>query len=97
MSMLGINVTYMMKPGARDAFLSELAALHIRQAVLAEAGCLQYDYFRSVQEEDSLLLVEKWTDAQAQKTHLSQPHMAQVAALKAKYVSDTRLELYQLE
>ena len=94
--MLGINVTYTMKPGARAGFLAGLAACGVRKEVLQEEGCLQYDYFLPVEEEDTVLLMEKWTSREAQKVHLTQPHMAKVAALKEQFVTDTKLELYDL-
>ena len=92
--MLGIHVIYTMKPGKRDAFLAEIAACGAREAVLEEAGCIQYDYFLSAQDPDQLLLVEKWTDREAQKAHMTQPHMAQVADIKARFAVDTKLEFY---
>lgn len=92
--MFGIHVMYTMKPGKRDAFLSEIAACGAREAVLRETGCIQYDYFLSVQNPDQLLLVEKWTDRDAQQVHMTQPHMAQVADIKARFAVDTKLEFY---
>ena len=94
--MLGINVTYTMKPGARADFLAGLAACGVRGAVLQEEGCLQYDYFLPLEGEDSVLLMEKWTSREAQKVHLTQPHMAKVVALKEQFVADTKLEFYDL-
>ena len=94
--MLGINVTYTMKPGMREEFLRRLEEGNFRQTVLAEAGCLGYDYYRGVEDENILLLVERWTDRQAQQLHLQQPHMALVRAAKEACAADTRLELYDL-
>ena len=62
--------------------------------MLEEAGCIQYDYFLSAQDPDQLLLVEKWTDREAHKVHMTQPHMAQVADIKARFAVDTKLEFY---
>ena len=94
--MLGINVTYTMKPGMREEFLRRLEEGNFRHTVLAEAGCLGYDYYRGVEDENILLLVERWTDRQAQQLHLQQPHMALVRAAKEACAEDTRLELYDL-
>lgn len=94
--MLGINVTYIMKPGERKSFLSELAASGVRETIRAEAGCLQYDYFLAAGDPDILLLLEKWTDRDAQAAHMTQPHMAQLAAMKERWVSETKLETYEL-
>ena len=60
-----LNVTYTMKPGLRAEFLREVSEHGIQKAVLAEEGCLQYQYFEAVDEPDKLLLVEKWTLAGA--------------------------------
>ena len=94
--MLGVNVTYIMKPGMRQEFLSAIAACGAQEAVRKENGCLQYDYFLPVDDEDKLLLVEKWSDAEAQKVHLGQPHMDQVRAIKDRCTVDTKLEFYEL-
>ena len=94
--MLGINVTYTVKPGVRADFLAGLAACGVRKEVLQEEGCLQYDYFLPVEGEDSVLLMEKWTSREAQKVHLTQPHMAKIAALKEQFVADTQVVLYDL-
>ena len=53
-----LNVTYTMKPGLRAEFLREVSEHGIQKAVLAEEGCLQYQYFEAVDEPDKLLLVE---------------------------------------
>lgn len=94
--MLGVNVTYIMKPGMRKEFLAAIAACGAQEAVRKENGCIQYDYFLPVGDEDKLLLVEKWTTAEAQKVHLDQPHMAQVREIKERYALDTKLEFYEL-
>ena len=54
-----LNVTYAMKPGLRAEFLREGSEHGIQKAVLAEEGCLQYQYFEAVDEPDKLLLVER--------------------------------------
>lgn len=94
--MLGINVTYILKPGMRQAYLEALADHGIQNAVRAEEGCIQYDFFLPVDKEDELLLVEKWTDRDAQKVHMTQPHMKVALGFKGDFVEDTKLELYDL-
>lgn len=94
--MLGLNVTYIMKPGMGEEFLRRLEEGGLRQAILAEEGCLGYDYYRSAEDEDVLLLVERWTDQPAQQAHLQQPHMALIRSAKDACVAETRLESYEL-
>lgn len=89
--MLLIQVTYTMRPGQRDAFVRKIRETGILDAIRGEEGCLGYSYYLPEEEDGTLLLIEKWTDAQAQKAHLETPHMKQMAAFKPEYVADTKL------
>lgn len=89
--MLLIQVTYTMRPGQRDAFVRRIRESGILDAIRGEDGCLGYSYYLPEEEDGTLLLIEKWTDAQAQKAHLETPHMKQMAAFKPEYVADTKL------
>lgn len=92
----GLNVIYKMKPGKREEFLTELMASGLPEIFRQEEGCLQYSYFRSVEDEDCLLLVERWTDRDAQQRHVQTPHIPKLAALKERFVADTVLTTYDL-
>lgn len=89
--MLLIQVTYTMRPGQREAFVRRIRESGILDAIRGEEGCLGYAYYLPEEEDGTLLLVEKWTDAPAQKAHLETPHMKQMAAFKPEYVADTKL------
>ena len=89
--MLLIQVTYTMRPGQRDAFVRRIRESGILDAIRGEEGCLGYSYYLPEEEDGTLLLVEKWTGAPAQKAHLETPHMKQMAAFKPEYVADTKL------
>ena len=86
--MYGINVIYTMKSGKREEFLAGVAASGAQAAVRGEEGCLQYDYFTSVDDPDKLLLL--------QKVHMGQPHMALIQEVKDRCAADTILETYDL-
>ena len=89
--MLLIQVTYTMRPGQRDAFVRKIRESGILDAIRGEEGCLGYSYYLREEEDGTLLLIEKWTGAPAQKAHLETPHMKQMAAFKPEYVADTKL------
>ena len=89
--MLLIQVTYTMRPGQREAFVRKIRESSILDAIRGEKGCLGYSYYLPEEEDGTLLLIEKWTGAPAQKAHLETPHMKQMAAFKPEYVADTRL------
>ena len=89
--MLLIQVTYTMRPGQREAFVRRIRESSILDAIRGEKGCLGYSYYLPEEEDGTLLLIEKWTGAPAQKAHLETPHMKQMAAFKPEYVADTKL------
>lgn len=89
--MLLLNVTYTMKPGMQDTFLKEVQAQGILDAVRQEDGCMQYAYYLPAEEDDTLLLVERWRDRAAQQVHLTTPHMVALAKIKADCVVDIQI------
>ena len=91
MSTLTLLVTYTANPGQRDAFLDALNESGLPVKVRKEAGCLQYDYFRSVDNADDILLVERWTSPAMQKVHLAKPHMLPLVGLKKKFIAETKV------
>ena len=95
--MLLFNVTYTMLPGKREEFVKAVRESGILKAVREEEGCLGYSYYLPEEEDGTLLLVERWTDAQAQKAHMATPHMAELAKFKPQYVADTKLISCEVE
>ena len=89
MKSLMLLVTYTARPGQREAFLNEVAAAGLQSKIQQEDGCLRYDYFRSVQDADQLLLVEIWASEDQQKQH---SNMAQLTQIKNRYIAATKLD-----
>ena len=84
-------VKYICKPGQREHFLRALAEAGVVDQVRAEDGCLRYDYYLSLRDENEILLVEKWTEPEAQKVHMTQPHMKVLLDIKNRYVDETAI------
>lgn len=84
-------VKYICFPGKRESFLRALAQAGVVDAIRAEAGCLRYDYYLSLRDENEILLIERWTDADAQKVHMTQPHMQELKTIKERFVSATAI------
>ncbi len=66
-------------------------------AIRAENGCLRYDYYFSVQEENVILLVEQWESEKLQQEHMQHPNMTRLQALKAEYIANTILQKAELK
>ncbi|MBQ8078535.1 MAG: antibiotic biosynthesis monooxygenase [Oscillospiraceae bacterium] len=92
-----VEVHYYVRPGMRQAFYDALSESGIPAASRAEAGNVQYDYYFSPEQEDELLLLELWQDAEAVRLHGETPHFKALGALKAEYVTDTVIRRYTVE
>ena len=95
--MIVLNVTYRCIPGKREGFLEAIRNEGIDRASRNEAGNLKYDYYLPFDGGDDLLLVEKWRDADALKAHAEQPHYAKLKELKPVFVTETRVERFEIE
>lgn len=93
--MIVLNVTYKCKPELREEFLEMIMTEGIDVASRAEAGNIKYDYYMPVEKTDEMLLVEKWSDAEALTSHSKQPHFARLGELKQNYVTDTIIERFE--
>ena len=90
-----LNVEYIMKPGGAKAFVQEITDSGLLAEILTHEGCQRYEYFLPM-EGENLLLVERWTDADALAKHAAAPCMAKVQEIKAKYASSVILEKYTI-
>ena len=91
MDELILYVYYTAKPGCREQFLRDIGRRGILCVSRNAEGCLAYDYYFSAQDENVILLVEKWASAAHQRVHMEQPHMAELKAIKKQFVDDTRV------
>lgn len=88
-----LTVTYQAKEGCAKAFVAELESSGVAAAVRAEDGCIHYDYYYSAKDESVVFLFEEWQSENHQQIHLTQPHIAVLKEIKAKYIQDTVLRV----
>ena len=86
-----IYVTYHAKPGRREVFLRRLSAEGVLDAIRAEHGCLRYDYYLSVQDENEILLIEQWASRADQQVHMGQIHMQTLRHIKDEHIESAHL------
>ena len=90
-----LHVTYHCLPGKADEFVALLKDRGLQETVRKEDGCFQYDYTRSYENPDDVILLEKWRDAAALAVHAAQPHMADINACKEGLVADVVIERFE--
>ena len=90
-----LHVYYYCKPGMAETFVQALKTGGLQAKVQAEDGCIQYDYTLSLEEPDTVVLLEKWRDSDALAAHMQQPHMETIRELKSRFALDAVIERYE--
>ncbi len=83
--MITVNLYYRGTNGNAGAFAEEMEASGIAENIRKEPGNLRYQYFRPLDDPETILLIDSWTDQAAIDAHYASPMMAQLAALREKY------------
>ena len=83
--MITVNIRYTGKNGAARAFAEEMLSSGTVDAVRAEEGNLRYEYYLPIEDPETVLLIDAWTDQTAIDTHHATPMMAAITALREKY------------
>ena len=80
-----VNLRYNGTNGAARRFAEEMTASRTVDLIRAEAGNLRYEYFQALDDPETVLLIDSWTDQAAIDAHHASPMMATIAALREKY------------
>ena len=95
--MITVNLYYKGTNGSARAFVEEMERSGIASAIRAEAGNLRYQYFQPLDDPETILLIDSWTDQAAIDAHHASPMMAQLAALREKYDLHMKAERFVSE
>ena len=83
--MITVNLYYRGTGGSARAFAAEMESSGIADAIRREPGNLRYRYFQPLDDPETVLLIDSWTDQAAVDAHHASPMMARLAALREKY------------
>lgn len=83
--MITVNLYYKGTNGNARAFAEEMESSGIADSIRKETGNLRYQYFLPLDDPETILLIDSWTDQAAIDAHHASPMMAQLAALREKY------------
>ena len=95
--MITMNLYYTGKDGNAVAFVKEMERSGIAGRIRKEDGNLRYEYFLSLDDPETVLLVDSWRDQEAIDVHHASAMMKELAALKEKYDLYMRAERYVSE
>lgn len=89
-----INLRYKGQNGNALRFAEEMLNSGTVDRIRAEKGNLRYEYYRSLDDPETILLIDSWEDQQALDIHHASPMMATIAALREKYDLHMTVERY---
>lgn len=80
-----VNLRYTGAGGNARAFAEEMISSGTVDRIRAEEGNLRYEYYVSLEEPETVLLVDSWTEQAAIDEHHASPMMKTIAELREKY------------
>ena len=92
--MITVNLYYKGINGNALAFAKEMESSGIADAIRAEKGNLRYEYFQPIDDPETVLLIDSWSDQAAIDIHHASPMMKQIAELRDKYDLHMKMERY---
>ena len=89
-----VNLRYSGVDGNARKFAEEMISSGTVDAIRAEEGNLRYEYYQSLDDPETLLLIDSWASQEAIDAHHATPMMATIAALREKYDLHMTVERY---
>ena len=89
---LTVHIYYRGENGAAKRFAEEMTSSGTVAAIRAERGNLQYEYFYSVEDEETVLLVDRWENQAVLDAHHETQMMRRIMELREKYDLHMRVE-----
>lgn len=91
---LVINIYYTGKNGSAKMFAEEMVSSGIVDKVRAEEGNERYEYFFPMEDEETVMLIDKWKSMEALDLHHKSDMMKEIANLRNKYELKMRVERF---
>ena len=89
-----VNLRYTGMDGNARKFAEEMISSGTVDAIRAEEGNLRYEYYQSLDDPETILLIDSWASQEAIDAHHATPMMATIAALREKYDLHMTVERY---
>ncbi len=82
--MITVNLYYQGANGSARAFAEEMEASGVADSIRKEPGNLRYQYFSPLDDPETILLIDSWTDQAAIDAHQASPMIAKLPVLREK-------------
>lgn len=92
-----MNLYYTGKNGAAKKFAEEMETSGTAAAIRAKEGNDRYEYFFPMNDPETVLLIDSWSDQAALDAHHASDMMKKIADLREKYDLHMRAERYRAD
>ena len=89
-----VNLRYTGTDGNARKFAEEMISSGTVDAIRAEEGNLRYEYYQSLNDPETILLIDSWANQEAIDKHHATPMMDTIAKLREKYDLHMTVERY---
>ena len=89
-----VNLRYTGTDGNARKFAEEMVSSGTVDAIRAEEGNLRYEYYQSLDDPETILLIDSWANQEAIDKHHATPMMDTIAKLREKYDLHMTVERY---
>jgi quinol monooxygenase YgiN len=90
-----VNLHYKGKDGAAKRFAEEMVSSGTVDKIRSEAGNLRYEYYQSLDDPETILLIDSWEDQESIDVHHASPMMKTIMELREKYDLHMTVERYK--
>ena len=92
-----VNIYYSGVNGNARKFAEEMMSDGVVSDIRAENGNLKYEYFFSMDDKETVLLIDSWKDQHSTDVHHASPMMEKIIELREKYDLHMKVERYVSE
>ena len=90
-----VNLRYKGTDGAAKRFAEEMVSSGTVDKIRSEAENLRYEYYQSLDDPETILLIDSWEDQESIDVHHASPMMNVIMELREKYDLHMTAERYR--
>jgi len=91
---LTVNIYYKGENGSARKFAEEMISSGTVEKIRNENGNIRYEYFFPMEDPETVLLIDSWTNQEAIDVHHNTPMMNTIMELRQKYNLHMKVERF---
>ena len=92
--MIAVNLYYTGQNGNARKFAEEMESSGTADKIRSEKGNIRYEYFFPMNDPETVLLIDAWTEQDAIDVHHASPMMNTIMKLREKYDLHMKVERF---